>query len=323
MPFIPGAKLGRYEIVALLGAGSMGEVYRAKDMRLGRDVAIKVLLSEFTSDHDRLKRFEREARAASALNHPNILSLFDIGEHEESPYLVTELLVGQTLRDRLLLGALPVDSALEIGSQIAKGLAAAHEKGIVHRDLKPENVFLLPDGRIKILDFGLAKLMESGSAYDPLGSASAVTTEVGVVLGTVAYMSPEQSRGKPADHRSDLFSFGSVLFEMLTGHPAFNRESISDTFEAILEEEPPPLAKLGVKAPAELQKLLRHCLEKNLDARIQSASELVGGLEAAASAPLASEGPAAGAASRFAYIALGIAALGALVFFAARFFMNK
>ncbi len=309
MSLTPGEKLGRYRILALLGAGSMGEVYRATDTRLGRDVAIKVLLSEFTADQDRLKRFEREARAASALNHPNIVSLYDIGEHEESPYLVTELLEGETLGHRLGRGALAVENALQIGLQVAKGLAAAHEKGIVHRDLKPENVFLLPDGRIKILDFGLAKLMEAGTQ-------GAVTTEIGVVLGTVAYMSPEQSRGKSADHRSDLFSFGSLLYEMVTGHGAFHRESVSDTFQAIKEEEPPALLKLGVNASPALQRLLRNCLEKKLEQRIQSAGELVSELERVIATPVAST--SAGKISSAAWIAIalaGIAALGLLAYF--------
>ncbi|HTF88251.1 MAG TPA: serine/threonine-protein kinase [Planctomycetota bacterium] len=310
-----GEKVGRYEILALLGKGSMGEVYRATDMRLGRDVAIKVLLSEFHSDQGRLKRFEREARAASALNHPNIVSLFDIGEHEESPYLVTELLEGETLRDRLNRGALPIESALDVGLQLAKGLAAAHEKGIVHRDLKPENVFMLPDGRIKILDFGLAKLVEGGSANE-FGGGSAIVTEIGVVLGTVAYMSPEQSRGKQADHRSDLFSFGSVLHEMMTGFPAFSRETITDTFSAIIEEEPPTLAKLGVKAPTPLAKLLRRCLEKPLDQRIQSARELVTELETISSNPQASSRGGMIDPSRIWIYLLGIAVLGAAGYFA-------
>jgi eukaryotic-like serine/threonine-protein kinase len=318
MALTPGEQLGRYEVLALLGAGSMGEVYRAKDGRLGRDVAIKVLLPEFTSDQDRLKRFEREARAASAMNHPNIVSLYDIGEHEESPYLVTELLEGETLRARLERGPLPLESALDVGSQIAKGLAAAHEKGIVHRDLKPENVFLLPDGRIKILDFGLAKLMEGGTACDLLTSSSAVTTEVGVVLGTVAYMSPEQSRGKAADHRSDLFSFGSLLFEMVSGHTAFHRDTASDTFTAILEEELPPLSKLGIDVPPALQKLLRGLLEKQVDARTQSADQIVSELESIARAPAAPAAASKGSASRLLILAIGFATLAAILFLLVR-----
>ncbi|MEO6708812.1 MAG: serine/threonine-protein kinase [Planctomycetota bacterium] len=310
-----GEIVGRYEIIELLGKGSMGEVYRATDRRLGRHVAIKVLLAEFHSDQGRLKRFEREARAASALNHPNIVSLFDIGEHEESPYLVTELLEGETLRDRLNRGALPIEAALDVGLQLAKGLAAAHEKGIVHRDLKPENVFLLSDGRIKILDFGLAKLVEGGSANE-FGNASAVVTEIGVVLGTVAYMSPEQSRGKQADHRSDLFSFGSVLHEMMTGFPAFSRETVTDTFSAIIEDEPPTLSKLGVKAPAPLAKLLRRCLEKPLDKRVQSARELVTELETIGSNPQASSRGGMIDPSRIWIFLVGIAVLGAAGYFA-------
>ncbi|HUR29375.1 MAG TPA: serine/threonine-protein kinase [Planctomycetota bacterium] len=320
MSLTPGEQLGRYEILSLLGTGSMGEVYRAKDSRLGRDVAIKVLLQEFTSDQDRLKRFEREARAASAMNHPNIVSLYDIGEHEDSPYLVTELLEGETLRHRLDRGALPLESALEVGRQIAKGLAAAHEKGIVHRDLKPENVFLLPDGRIKILDFGLAKLMEGGTACDLLTSTSAVTTEIGVVLGTVAYMSPEQARGKAADHRSDLFSFGALLFEMVAGHTAFHRDTAADTFAAIMEEELPPLSKLGIAVPPALQELLHGLLEKDVDARIQSAEQVVSELEAIARAPVATAAASKGSASRLLILAIGFATLAAILFLIVRSF---
>ncbi|HEY4230225.1 MAG TPA: serine/threonine-protein kinase, partial [Thermoanaerobaculia bacterium] len=212
MTLSAGTKLGPYEILAPLGAGGMGEVYRAKDPRLGREVAIKVLPASFSQDPDRLKRFEQEARAAGVLNHPGITAVYDFGTAaDQSPYIVTELLEGETLRNRLLTGALPVRKAIDYAVQIAKGLAAAHEKGIVHRDLKPENLFLTKDGRVKILDFGLAKLKneKDGSEHTDLKTVSG--TEPGVVLGTMGYMSPEQVRGKPADRRSDLFAFGTIL----------------------------------------------------------------------------------------------------------------
>jgi len=213
MSLSAGTKLGPYEILAPIGAGGMGEVYRARDPRLGREVAIKVLPPTFSNDADRLKRFEQEARAAGILNHPNITAVHDIGSANDSPYIVTELLEGETLRARLLAGSIPVRKATDYAIQIAKGLAAAHEKGIVHRDLKPENLYVTRDGRVKILDFGLAKLKherEPGSQTD-LQTVSG-GTQPGVVLGTMGYMSPEQVRGKPADKRSDLFSFGTILY---------------------------------------------------------------------------------------------------------------
>src|SRR5687768_12530615 len=229
-----GSRLGPYTILSPLGAGGMGEVYRARDPRLGREVAVKVLPAELSRDADRLRRFEQEARAASALNHPNILTVFDTGSEDGTVYLVTELLEGETLRERLAGGALPARKAIEIGIQIARGLAAAHEKGIVHRDLKPENLFLTRDGRVKILDFGLARLQRSD-----IGEAPTILTgtEPGVVLGTVGYMAPEQVRGQPADHRADVFALGAVLYEMLTGRRAFQRDSAAETMTAILREE--------------------------------------------------------------------------------------
>ncbi len=285
MTLSPGEHLGRYQIQALLGAGSMGEVYRATDTRLGRDVAIKVLLQEFSNDPERLGRFQREARAASSLNHPNIVSVLDVGEHEASPYLVTELLEGEPLSQRCARGPIPIDAALEIGLQIARGLAAAHGKGIVHRDIKPENVFILSDGRIKILDFGLAKLLDPGGAVSGAETeADPVVTTAGVALGTVDYMSPEQMRGLPADHRTDLFSFGALLHEMLTATPPFHRDSTTDTFAAILDDDPPSLSKCGVKAPSSVQKLLLRCLEKKVEARVQSGAELVAELESISAA---------------------------------------
>src|SRR5262245_60519703 len=214
MDLTVGDRLGPYEILSPLGAGGMGEVYRARDGRLGRDVAIKVLPAGVAGDPDRLQRFEQEARAAAALNHPNILAVHDIGQHDGVAYIVSELLEGETLRDRLTSGALPVRKAVDCAVQIAHGLAAAHERGIVHRDLKPENVFLTADSRVKILDFGLAKLTQtevSGVGASVLPTTPAHTLP-GVVLGTVGYMAPEQVRGQQADHRSDIFAFGTVLY---------------------------------------------------------------------------------------------------------------
>ena len=230
MTLHPGARLGPYEILSQIGAGGMGEVYRARDEKLGRDVAVKVLPEMLAANADSLSRFEREARAVAALSHPNILSIFDVGREEGVAFAVMELLDGETLRERLSAGALPTRKALEYGAQLARGLAAAHEKGIVHRDLKPENVFLTGDGRVKILDFGLAKVavLEPDQTKSPTVAAA---TEPGTVMGTAGYMSPEQVRGKPADQRSDIFSFGSILFEMLTGDRAFRGDSAAETMQ--------------------------------------------------------------------------------------------
>src|SRR2546425_4339563 len=211
MPLLPGTRIGTYQITGPLGAGGMGEVYRAHDARLGREVAVKVLPASLSSDLSRLHRFEQEARAAAALSHPNILAVHDIGQQDGSPYIVSELLDGATLRERLRSGPIPVRRAIEYAQQIAGGLAAAHDKGIVHRDLKPENIFITNDGRVKILDFGLAKLTESSAAGNSGTNTPTVEagTEPGAVLGTMGYMSPEQVRGKPADHRADIFGFGA------------------------------------------------------------------------------------------------------------------
>ncbi len=276
-----GSRLGPYEILSPLGAGGMGEVYRAKDPRLGREVAIKVLPSSFSQDPDRLRRFEQEARAAGVLNHPNILAIYDIGTHDGSPYVVSELLEGETLRARLAGGAFSPRKALEHALQTAHGLAAAHEKGIVHRDLKPENIFVTQDGRVKILDFGLAKLTqaEEGGTRTDLPTATA-GTEPGVVLGTLGYMSPEQVRGKPADPRSDIFSFGAILYEMLSGKRAFPGDSAADTMSAILMKEPPELSQTNRDIPPGLERVVRHCLEKNPQQRFHSAHDLAFDLEA-------------------------------------------
>ncbi len=282
MALAAGTKLGPYEIVSSLGAGGMGEVYRARDPRLGREVAIKVLPAYFLLNPDRLRRFEQEARAAGALNHPNILAVYDVGTHEGAPYLVTELLEGATLRDRMGDGALPSRKAVECAVQVAQGLSAAHDKGIVHRDLKPENIFVCRDGRTKILDFGLAKLTapEAGDAtateLEPLDE-----TGKGVVLGTAGYMSPEQVRGEKADGRSDIFSFGVVLYEMLSGQRAFAGRSAADRASAILKDDPPDLRDSGRNIPAALERIVRHCLEKSPEERFQSARDLAFHLETA------------------------------------------
>ena len=253
----------------------MGEVYRAKDTRLGRDVAIKVLPSEYAADPDRLRRFEQEARAASALNHPNILTVFDVGTHGGAPYIVTELLEGETLRERLRSGGLGVRKAVEIAVQIAHGLAAAHEKGIVHRDLKPENIFVTRDGQAKILDFGVAKLTPRRERpEEPVAPTVVGGTDPGIVMGTAGYMSPEQVRGLPVDHRSDIFSLGCVLYEMVTGRRAFAGATAADTMSAILSEEPPDPSSLEKAVPAPLSRAIAHCLEKSPDERFHSAHDL-------------------------------------------------
>jgi Tol biopolymer transport system component/predicted Ser/Thr protein kinase len=276
-----GSRLGPYEILSPLGAGGMGEVYRAKDPRLGRDVAVKVLPPSFSKDPDRLRRFEHEARAAGVLNHPNITAVYDIGSHDGAPYVVTELLEGETLRARLATGALSTRKALDYAIQIARGLAAAHEKGIVHRDLKPENLFVTKDGRVKILDFGLAKLKQPEEASEKTDLQTAtVGTEPGVVLGTMGYMSPEQVRGKPADYRSDLFAFGAILFEMLSGQRAFRGDTAADTMSAILTKDPPDLSATNRDIHPGLDRIVRHCLEKNPEERFHSAHDLAFDLEA-------------------------------------------
>src|SRR5215471_16838238 len=275
MTLSAGARLGPYEILGQIGAGGMGEVYRAKDPRLGRDVAIKVLPASFSADADRLRRFEQEAKAAGILNHPNITAVYDIGSHDGAPYVVQELLEGETLRSVLAGGRLSTRRAIDYSLQIVHGLAAAHEKGIVHRDLKPENIFVTNDGRVKLLDFGLAKLThtEEGSGATNLPTATA-GTEPGVVLGTLGYMSPEQVRGKPADARSDIFAFGAILYEMLSGKRAFQGDSAADTMSAILKEDPPDLSLTNQNVSPGLERVVRHCLEKNPEQRFHSAHDL-------------------------------------------------
>ena len=267
-------RLGPYEIVAPIAAGGMGEVYRARDSRLQRDVAVKVLPELFASDPDRRARFEREAQAVAALSHPNILSIFDVGVQGGVAYAVTELLAGETLRERLASGALPLRKVADYGAQIARGLAAAHDKGIVHRDLKPENLFLLDDGRLKILDFGIARpaVVESGATM-------AASTDPGTVMGTAGYMAPEQVRGQPVDQRTDLFALGAVLYEMSSGHRAFQRETPAETMTAILKEDPPEI-ELATPLPPGLDRIIRHCLEKSPAERFQSARDVAFAIEA-------------------------------------------
>lgn len=266
--------LGPYRIIGVLGEGGMGVVYRAKDTRLGRDVAIKVLTHVATDDRERLQRFEQEARATGMLNHPNLLTIYDVGHDGGGPYIVSELLEGETLRDRLTRGPLPPRRAVDAALQIAQGLAAAHEKGVIHRDLKPENIFLTRDGRAKILDFGIAKLSASADV-----SFQGAATEPGMVIGTVGYMSPEQVRGDPIDTRSDIFSFGVIVYEMLSGARAFKRETSIETLRAILKEDPPELTEKLPNIPPPLEKLVRRCLEKDRDMRFQSARDLAFNLE--------------------------------------------
>jgi eukaryotic-like serine/threonine-protein kinase len=279
MALSSGTKLGPYEIQSLLGAGGMGEVYRAKDARLDRIVAIKVLPASFSADHDRMQRFAQEARAAAALNHPNILSIFDIGDEHGSPYVVSELLEGETLRERLRSGALSSRKAIDYGLQVARGLAAAHEKGIVHRDLKPENLFITSDGRVKILDFGLAKLTRPETVSGADAPTVHAVTEPGLIMGTAGYMSPEQVRGQVADPRSDIFAFGAILYEMIAGKRAFHGETSADTMSAILKEETPELSETARNVPAGLERIVQHCLEKNPSQRFHSAGDLAFDLE--------------------------------------------
>jgi eukaryotic-like serine/threonine-protein kinase len=277
---MPGTKLGDYEVQSLLGAGGMGEVYRARDPRLRRDVAIKVLPLQLSSDLDRLRRFEQEAWAAAALNHPNILAVHQMGSYNGAPYLVSELLDGINLRGQLRSGPLPLSKAIDYCIQIAYGLAAAHDKGIVHRDLKPENLFVTKEGRVKILDFGLAKLMHTES--ESIASARTLDSETtpGVVMGTVGYMSPEQVRGQRTDHRADIFAFGAILYETLTGKRTFQKATSVETLNAILNEDPAGISQLIPSIPPALERLVHRCLEKNPEQRFQSASDLAFALEA-------------------------------------------
>ena len=275
-----GGHLGRYEILSHLGKGGMGEVYRALDRELGREVAVKVLHAEFSSDRARLSRFKQEAQSLARLNQPNILTILDVGTHEGSYYVVSELLEGETLHKLLSSRTLSQHDAIGYALKIAQGLIAAHEKGIIHRDLKPENIFVTQDGQVKILDFGLAKLskFEITSGFDTEGETiPAALTQQGIVLGTIGYMSPEQAQGKNdrVDYRSDIFSFGAILYEMLAGHPAFRAQSNVETLHAIIKEDPPQLSGINSKIDPAVEQVLRHCLEKRPKERYQSARDLV------------------------------------------------
>jgi serine/threonine protein kinase len=293
MTLAAGSRLGPYQILSSLGAGGMGEVYRARDSKLDRDVAIKVLPASVAGDPDTLARFEREAKAVASLSHPNILAIHDFGEADGRHYAVMELLEGETLRGKLDTGPIPYSQAVDYALQIAKGLSAAHEKGVVHRDLKPENLFVMRDGHVKILDFGLVKRIE---AVDPSEETSApigpAVTVRGTVMGTVGYMSPEQVRGLPTDQRCDIFSFGAILYELLSGKKAFKRNTAGDTMAAILRDEPPVLSESGRSIPPALDNIVRHCLEKSPDERFQSAKDIVFALSVASSPPSTS-GPQA------------------------------
>ena len=299
MALAPGARLGPYAIVDLVGRGGMGEVYRAHDARLDRDVAIKVLPTAVSQDADRLRRFEQEARAAAALNHPNILAVYDVGAHHGAPYVVSELLQGVTLRDALADGALPSRKAIDLAIQIASGLAAAHEAGVVHRDLKPENIFVTRDGRVKILDFGLAKLVEPRQAA---AGATVLATRPadsvpGLVVGTVGYMSPEQLRGLAVDHRTDIFSYGAILYEMLSGERAFKGATPADLISAVLTGEPAPLSTVNHAVPTPLDHIVWHSLEKDPAGRFQSTRDLLFALRSLASPSSLTSTPAAGHAA--------------------------
>jgi len=291
VPLTSGSRLGPYEILSPLGAGGMGEVWKARDKKLDRDVAVKVLPQSVAADPDTLARFEREAKAVAALSHPNILAIFDFGTHEGTAYAVTELLEGETLREKLDAGPILQKQAVDYALQVVKGLSAAHEKGIVHRDLKPENLFVTRDGHVKILDFGLAKKVEAVAPGKETGAPTGSGhTEPGTVMGTMGYMSPEQVRGLPVDHRSDIFSFGSILYETLSGRKAFKRNTASDTIAAILKEEPPELTESGRNVSPALDHIVRHCLEKDRENRFQSAKDVAFALSEASATTTAASG---------------------------------
>ena len=329
MALTSGTKLGPYEIQSSLGAGGMGEVYRAKDTRLGREVALKILPESFVREIERLRRFEQEARAVAALNHPNILAIHDIGQHEGSPFLVSELLEGETLRAALDRGALTQRKAIEYGVQITHGLAAAHEKGIIHRDLKPENIFITKDGRIKILDFGLAKLAQTAGAEPDEMTLTSEHTAAGVVMGTASYMAPEQVRGEAADPRSDIFAFGAVLHEMLSGTRAFRRDTTAETMTAVLKDDPPDLSTRSSDptrpvSPA-LERIVRRCLEKSPEQRFQSARDLSFALSALSGteASAAVHAAAAGAPRRISWLTGLVGALALIVVAAVTWYVAR
>jgi serine/threonine protein kinase/Tol biopolymer transport system component len=313
MPLTSGTKLGPYEIQSSVGAGGMGEVYRARDTRLDRTVALKILPAVFSADTDRLHRFQHEAKVLSSLNHPNVLAIYDVGDQNGVRFLVSEFLEGQSLRETLATGTLSPRRLIEYALDIAKGLAAAHEKGIVHRDLKPDNVFITRDGRVKVLDFGLAKQIPEPASQESATMTGAVPTIPGTVMGTVGYMSPEQVRGLPLDHRSDIFSFGAVLYEMASGNRAFRGDSSVETMNAILKEEVAELSESSTHVSPGLERIIRRCLEKNPERRFQSASDLAFALDTLSAAssisrPVASTPPLL-KRSGLAWISAALAAL--------------
>ena len=309
MNLTSGTKLGPYEILSPLGAGGMGEVYRARDTRLGRDVAIKILPKDLLQDAGRAQRFEYEARVLGALNHPNLLAIYDVGAQDGIHFLVSELLDGMTLRHRLTEGPIPARKAVDYGVQIAKGLAAAHDKGVVHRDLKPENLFLTKDGRVKTLDFGLAKITAVSSVTEPTTPTMTSATEPGMVMGTVGYMAPEQVRGQTADHRSDIFAFGAVLYEMLTGKRAFHKATSTETMTAILNEDPATSSHTGQNVSPALLRVVQRCLEKEPGQRFQSASDLAFALEALSDSGSAASGAMAAVEPRVRWVWLAVAGI--------------
>jgi tRNA A-37 threonylcarbamoyl transferase component Bud32 len=329
MPIAIGTKLGSYEVLSTLGAGGMGEVYRARDPKLGRDVALKVLQEEIAADRDRLRRFEQEARSASGLNHPNIVTIYDIGTSASTAYIAMEYVEGMTLRDLVLAGPLPTRKLLEIGAQTADGLAKAHGAGIVHRDLKPENLMVTKDGFVKILDFGLAKLAQAASGDFTHVSTIVQETTPGTVLGTVGYMSPEQASGQRLDFRSDQFSLGSILYEMATGRRAFQATTAAQTLAAIIQDDPEPIAKLSPKTPAPLRWIVERCLSKDVEHRYAATKDLARELstlrdhlsEASSTVELAA--PAARARWKRAALVAGLLAAGAGLFFAGEHVKEK
>src|SRR5688572_18156126 len=296
MTLAPGTRLGNYEIIAAVGAGGMGEVYRSRDPRLNRDVAIKVLSPQLANDPAAVGRFEREAMSVARLSHPNILSIFEFVHQNGSAFVVTEFVEGETLRARLDSGPLAARRAVSYALQIARGVAAAHARGIVHRDLKPENVMITRDDRVKILDFGLAKPVETTAMNKTL--ATGVATAAGVVLGTFGYMAPEQVRGLEVDHRADMFAFGAVLYEMLSGARAFKGETAADTMSAILSKDPPELDTARLSIAPGLDRIVRRCLEKSPDLRFQSANDLAFALETLTSGSTSSAAASVAAVAR-------------------------
>ncbi|HSE99066.1 MAG TPA: serine/threonine-protein kinase, partial [Blastocatellia bacterium] len=277
MSLTPGTIISHYRIISLFGAGGMGEVYLAEDVRLGRKIALKLLAVEFTKDQDRVRRFELEARAASALSHPNIITIFDIGRTQHGHYITTEFIEGETLRQRMRRERLPLGETLTIAIQVASALVAAHSAGIVHRDIKPENIMLRPDGYVKVLDFGIAKLTESfpdPSVSQDSATLAAVSTEPGVIMGSPNYMSPEQARGLSVDHRTDVFSFGVMLYEMLTGERPFNGETTSDIIVAVLDRDPPPMSRYAPDVPQKLEDIISRALIKDKHGRCQTVEEI-------------------------------------------------